>query len=140
MWSLYLCLSKLFFTSFLVAIFIIDSGTLPFLTSPVFKYPFLASYLLFIALFYLTLIQLKRVEMGADGYIVTNYFKTFKMVYEDIEHISIIPLFRWQIVSFSLRSKGSFGKKITFLASNQLLAIFFETHPEVKDWFDKKCK
>jgi len=120
-----------FFTIFTISILTIDSQTLPFLTSPVFKYPFLIMYLLFFALIYFTIMQLKRVEMGAEYYYVSNYLKTYRLVYEDIDSISIIPLFRVEIITFRLKAKGSFGKKITFLASKQLYELFLESQPEV---------
>jgi hypothetical protein len=105
---------------------------LPFLTSPVFKYPFLLGYILFFALLYFTVMQLKRVELSPDSYYVSNYLKTFRLVYEDIEKISIIPLGRLQLITFRLKAKGSFGKKITFLASKQLYELFMKANPDVK--------
>ena len=77
-----------FFTIFTISIFTIDGQSLPFLTSPVFKYPFLLVYLIFFALIYFTIVQLKRVEMGSDCYFVSNYLKTYRLVFEDIEHHS----------------------------------------------------
>ena len=129
-----------FFTVFTVAIFTIDEQSLPFLTSPIFKYPFLIMYLLFLALLYFTVMQLKRVEIGQDCYYVSNYFKTFRLIYDDIESVSIIPLFRLQIMSFRLKAKGSFGNKITFLASRQLYTIASEMYPNVADALMSKQK
>jgi hypothetical protein len=123
-----------FFTIFTISIFTIDSNTLPFLTSPIFKYPFLVAYLLFFALIYFTIMQLKRVEMGPDCYYVSNYLKTYRLVYDDIESVSSIPLFRLQIMTFKLKAKSSFGNKITFLASQQLYEIFGQSNPEVADY------
>lgn len=120
-----------FFTIFTISIFTIDGQSLPFLTSPVFKYPFLLVYLLFFALIYFTIIQLKRVEMGSDCYFVSNYLKTYRLVYEDIESVSIIPLGRLQVITFRLKAKGSFGKKITFLASKQLYNLFLQSNVDV---------
>jgi hypothetical protein len=97
-------------------------------------------YLLFFALLYFTVMQLKRVEMGQDCYYVSNYLKTYRLVYEDIESVSTIPLFRLQIMTFKLKAKGSFGKKITFLASKQLLEIFYESNPEVASHIKNKTK
>ena len=97
-----------FFTIFTISIFTIDGQSLPFLTSPVFKYPFLLVYLIFFALIYFTIIQLKRVEMGIDCYFVSNYLKTYRLVYEDIESVSIIPLGRLQVITFRFKAKGSF--------------------------------
>ncbi len=120
-----------FFTIFTISIFTIDDQSLPFLTSPVFKYPFLAGYLIFFALIYFTIIQLKRVELGPDFYYVSNYLKTYKLVYEDIASVSIFSLGRLMIVSFRLKASGSFGNKIVFLASKQLYEMCMASHPTV---------
>jgi hypothetical protein len=129
-----------FFTIFTISIFTIDGQSLPFLTSPVFKYPFLLAYLIFFALIYFTVIQLKRVEMGTDCYYVSNYLKTFRLVYEDIESVSIIPLFRLQVMTFRLKARGSFGKKITFLASKQLYELFLQSNVDVATYLKSITK
>jgi len=129
-----------FFSIFTLTLFIIDENTLPFLTSPIFKYPFLAAFLFFLTLVYFTLLQLKRVEMGPEYYIVSNYFKTFRLIYEDIVRIDIIPIGPLQVVTFRLRAKGSFGKKITFLASKNLYESFLQEHPEVAKFLDNLKK
>jgi len=121
-----------FFSTFTAALFFIDGRSLPFLTSPLFKYPFLLGYILFFTLLYYTVMQLKRVELGPDSYYVSNYLKSFRLVYDDVEKISIIPIGRLQLITFSLKAKGSFGKKITFLASKQLYELFMKANPEVE--------
>ncbi|MBK9568292.1 MAG: hypothetical protein IPO37_24985 [Saprospiraceae bacterium] len=129
-----------FFTSFTLSLFIISEQSLPFLTAPVFKYPFLLAFLFFLGLIYFTIMQLKRVEMAGDFYIVSNYFKTLKLYYQDIQYIKIISIGRLQIMTFKLKGKGSFGDKIVFLASKQLWNIFCNSHPEVKSTLDQLIK
>jgi hypothetical protein len=126
-----------FFGTFTAAIFMTDNTQLAFLTTPVFRYSFLGAYLFFMAMIYFSVFQLKRVEMGADHFIVSNYFKTYRLRYDDIESVSIIPFFRLSIISFRLRAKSSFGKKITFLASTFLWKNFLSTHPESEALFRK---
>lgn len=119
-----------FFTLFTGALFLADPQQLPFLTSPIFKYPFLLGYILFFALLRYTLMPLKRVEMGPDCYYVSNYFATYRLSYDDIDSIRIYPLGRLQMMVFDLKGKGSLGSKISFLASRQLFAIFCTQYPE----------
>ncbi|HRG42193.1 MAG TPA: hypothetical protein PLC27_12360, partial [Saprospiraceae bacterium] len=88
-------------------------------------------YLIFFALIYFTIIQLKRVELGPDFYYVSNYLKTYKLIYDDIESVHIIPLGRLMLVTFKLKASGSFGNKIVFLASKQLYEMFMASHPTV---------
>lgn len=124
-----------FFTTFTVALFVVDRQSLPFLTSPVFKYPFLALYVLFFLLLYKTVMQLKRVELGIDYYVVSNYFKTYRLLYDDIERIKILPLGSLQLISFHLKAKGSFGKKIVFLASKNLFELALKSNPALDEKF-----
>ncbi len=122
-----------FFTLFTGALFLADPQQLPFLTSPVFKFPFLVGYILFFALLRYTLMPLKRVEMGPDYYYVSNYFATYKLSYEDIASIRIYPLGRLQMMILDLKGKSSLGSKISFLASRQLFAIFCAQNPDAGD-------
>ena len=129
-----------FFTTFGAMLFIIDEYKLPFLTSPYFKYPYLLFFVVFLTLLYFTIIQLKRVEMDGQYYYVSNYMKTFRLVYDDIDVIDMIKLGPFIWVTYSLKAKGSFGKKITFLANSQLYKMFMNEHPEVKKILDDKLK
>ncbi|MFZ1751640.1 MAG: hypothetical protein WAU01_15685 [Saprospiraceae bacterium] len=122
-----------FFTVFTAALFMIDDKQLPFLTSPVFKYPFLLVYIIFFLLLYFTVIQLKRIELGPEFYIATNYFKTYRLSYQDIRKVSILGLGPWKIVKFGLAAKSSFGKNIVFLADSELYDLFLHTNPDVQN-------
>lgn len=124
-----------FFGTFTAAIFLTENTQIPFLTAPVFKFSFLGIYLFFLILLYFTLIQLKRVELAPDFFVVSNYFKTFRLQYDDIETISIIPFFRLKIITFTLKARGSFGRKITFLASSFLWDNFLTGHPDLNKLF-----
>lgn len=94
-----------------------------------FKLGVLGFYLLFFAIVYLTLFQLKRVEMGEDAYSVSDYFKTYRLIYDDIHHVTETALFSWTLVSIHLKGKSSLGKKIRFLADRNLYAGFLAEHP-----------
>ncbi|MBK9736617.1 MAG: hypothetical protein IPO92_17320 [Saprospiraceae bacterium] len=124
-----------FFSTFTIALFITDEEDLPFLTSPYFKYPFLVIFLIFLTLLYITFLKLKRIEMGPECYYVSNYLRTFRLIYDDIENINSINLGRFRWVTFYLKAKGSFGKKITFLINKQLFEIFLAEHKEVNQKF-----
>jgi hypothetical protein len=119
-----------FFTLFTGALFLADPQQLPLLTSPAFKFPFLAGYILFFGLLRYTVMPLKRLEMDSEWYYVSNYFATYRMKYEDIASVRIFPLGRLQIMVFELKAPGSFGRKLTFLASRQLFALFCKQHPD----------
>ena len=120
-----------FFTSILIMVFTISSQMLPAITTPGFKIGYTIFYLLFLLFIYFTIFQLKRVELGADYYLATNYFKTYKLIYDDIKSIETIEFGRFLLITFKLQGKSSLGKKITFLASKQLYEIFNDSHLEV---------
>jgi hypothetical protein len=127
-----------FFGTLAVSLFIVSEDTLPFLTSNYFRLPYLLFYLVFMFILYMTVIQLKRVEMGPEYYYATNYFKTFKLVYDDIDIVDTLHLGGIIWVTFKLKAKGSFGNKITFLASKQLYNLVMTNHPALKELLDAK--
>jgi hypothetical protein len=129
-----------FFALFTLSIFIVDEVSLPFLTSPVFKYPFLAAFLLFFLLIYKTIMQLKRLELGEENYIVSNYFKTVRFQYRDIDSIDTASLGRFQLVTFNLSGPGSFGKRMYFLVSKSLWNLCLTEFPEIKRVIESKLK
>lgn len=129
-----------FFALFTLSIFIVDEVSLPFLTSPVFKYPFLAAFLFFFLLIYKTIMQLKRVELGEENYIVSNYFRTVRFQYRDIHSIDVIPIGRFYLVTFNLIAPGSFGKRMYFLASKSLWNLCLTEFPAIKQVIETKLK
>ncbi len=120
-----------FFTSFLIAIFLIDPDKIPFLGSFGFRISYVIGYLIFAAFLYFTVIQLLRVDMGADKIYVSNYFKTFTYQYEDIEKIKEENYIIFKLITIKLKSKGSLGQKITFIPSYRNYEFFLETHPQL---------
>jgi hypothetical protein len=120
-----------FFTAFTIALYVAGENMLPFLTSDIFRIPFTIFYFIFLFLIYSTIFQLKRVEMGTEDYFVTNYFKTYRLIYDDIDKISRIKLGRLSWTTFHLKAKGSFGKHISFLQSNNLYKTFCNDHATI---------
>ncbi len=105
-----------FFGLFTLVIFLADTTDKPLLASQYFRLGFLAFFLIFLALIYFTIFQLKRVEQE-DGFIfVTDYFRTIKFPIENINKVSTMNLGLFKVVWFHLKSKGIFGKRIPFLA------------------------
>lgn len=80
-----------------------------------------------------TLMRLKRVEMSHTHLYVTNYFKHIRYPLEDIDKIQETEFLIFKIVTVYLKSKGTFGRRFTFLASRSRYADFWRQHPEVHD-------
>ena len=83
------------------------------------------------AMLFFTLMRLKRVEMDELYVYATNYFKTFRYPYHQIEQIQESKFFFLRLVTITLKEKGSFGKKFTFVASNRLYQKFWESRAEL---------
>lgn len=92
-----------------------------------------------VAFIYFILWRLYRVDMDHKYVYVSNYFRTYKYSLKDIESIVGISLFPDRIFRIRLKSKGSFGKNIYFLASQKLWQDFIDEHPEqIRGIYDKK--
>lgn len=100
----------------------------------IFTNPIIWGTLLFIlgsgfAFIYFVLWRFYRVDMDLKSVYVTNYFKTYKYPFSDIQSIKGVSLLPERIFHMELKSKGSFGKHIYFLASQKLWQDFVEKHP-----------
>ncbi len=81
----------------------------------------------------LLLWRLYRIDMDQEHLYVTNYFKTYKYPYADVVSILDVGILKSRIYRITLKSKGSFGQKIYFLASKSLWLDFVTEHPELSD-------
>lgn len=96
-----------------------------------FRLGLLLFFLSGVLMLFFTLMRLKRVEMDDLYVYVTNYFKTFRYPYHNIEQIQESKFFFLRLVTISLKEKGFFGQKITFVASNRLYQRFWDSQPEL---------
>ena len=97
--------------------------------------PFQISVLLFflsgVVMLYFTLMQLKRVEMDSRFIYATNYFKTYRYPYHNIERIEVNRFLFFNSAVVHLQQGGRFGSQILFIPSLFRLRDFLENHPEV---------
>jgi hypothetical protein len=82
-----------------------------------------------IVFIYFFLWKLYRVDMDDRFVYISNYFRTYKYPYNDIAAIRDANIGKNRIFVIELKSKGSFGRKIHFLASQVLWQDFIKTHP-----------
>lgn len=120
-----------FFGLFGMVILLLDPSDEPFLTSAYFKIGYWVFFILFAALFYFTVIQLKRVEYENEHLFFTNYFKTVKLHVSLIEKITFIDIIVFKVGVIHLKQKGTFGKKIKFLTKQATFEIFSEKYPQL---------
>lgn len=72
-----------------------------------------------------------RVDMDSRFVYVSNYFKTYKYPFSEIESISDSKTLPGRVFLITLKAKGSFGKKIYFLAAQMLWQEFLKENPEI---------
>ncbi|MEM9886923.1 MAG: hypothetical protein AAF849_13605 [Bacteroidota bacterium] len=89
-------------------------------------------YVLGIFLFYLFSMRLKRVEIDENYIYITNYFKNYRYPHIDIDYIQEPTLPVFSAAKLYLKSAGSLGKEIKYIAVKGWLQDFLAAHPEVE--------
>jgi len=136
--------ATLFFKFFVPVIWIVFFGAFT-ITALSLRYNYVASipaatfrigvvvfYLGGIAFLYWAFLRLKRVEMDAHFVYVTNYFKTFRYPYHNIDRMAYNDYLIGRSATLILREPGQFGSKITFVPSRSNLRQFLDEHPKIK--------
>lgn len=120
-----------FFGAFSIAVWMVDVpffGPVPALWMKLGLGIFLLLGFLF---FYLTSFQLKRVELDELYVYASNYFKTYRYPYHNVEKITERDLALFHVVSIHLKVPGKFGKRLTFLLDEPMFQDFLAKYPEV---------
>lgn len=89
-----------------------------------------------IAFIKLLLLRFYRVDMDPRFVYVSNYFKTYKYPFTALESITNSTVLPGRVFCIHLKSEGTFGKNIYFLASQILWQDFQKENPgliEVKN-------
>jgi uncharacterized membrane protein YbhN (UPF0104 family) len=103
-------------------------GALP---GPVLRIGMLIFMAVTLAVFYLTVWRLKRVEMDEQFFYVTNYFRHVRYPYHQVDQIKITDWRLFRTVSISLKVPGSFGRRVIFLPSGRVFEDFAASRPEL---------
>lgn len=82
---------------------------------------------------YWALMRLKRVELDPDFVYVTNYFKTFRYPYHNVEKMEESDYLFFRSMHIYFKEQGTFGKKVTFVVSQKRLDDFLKEYPEVAE-------
>lgn len=78
--------------------------------------------------FFFTLMKLKRIDMDDQYIYVSNYLKTARYSFDQIDKISEKEFLHRKIISVILTGKGVFGKKIVFVPDRVRYERFFKRH------------
>lgn len=92
----------------------------------------LAVFLLMgVGFFYATFLKLKRVELDELYVYASNYLKTYRYPYHNVEKITERDLVLFHIVRIHLKVPGNFGKKLVFLLDEAMFKDFLSKYPEI---------
>lgn len=105
----------IFFGALTLAFIFTDYQGPAYIKTLAFKLGVVGFYLLGLLAFYLTFWRLRRVEFDDHFVYITDYFKTARYPFHNIEVLKsmVYPFFNLGVLR--LREKGIFGKKIYFI-------------------------
>ena len=92
-------------------------------------------FLIGLTIIYFTLMKLRRVELDETNFYVTNYFKTARYSYDNIEKVKVNDFFFFKQYAIILKQPGYFGKKIAFIVNSKYLKDVILQRPELADIF-----
>lgn len=124
-----------FFGAFTIAALLLDYEYVGSISAATFRIGTVLFFVSGAVLFAFTLMRLKRVEMDENFVFVTNYFKSVRYPYHNIEKIEESSFLFLKVVSIHLKTPGSFGRRVVFLASLKLYQLFWDAHPELYEMF-----
>ena len=120
-----------FFSIMTLALFFTDMTHVGPFSIGTWRLGMIVLLLIGIGLIYGTLYQLKRVEVDEHFIYATDYFKTYRYPFHNVEKMVAQSFLIFPVYQIYLRDSGAFGNKITFLASRNRLEEFMELHPDI---------
>lgn len=103
-----------------------------FLPAEIAKLILVVCFVVGVLFFYYFFMRIKRVEMDDQYLYATNYYKSYRYPFHNIEKIQISRFLWWMPTKVFFKTPGNFGKKISFVANKQLEA-FLKENPEVNN-------
>ena len=129
-----------FFGAFMAAVWIYPKAFYGHIPGGPFRIGIILFFISGVLMLYFTLMQLKRVEINKEEgfFYVTNYFKNVRYPFHNIDKIEESDFLFLQLVSIHLKTPGSFGKVIRFVASRKSYRNFWQENPELGKQFIEK--
>ena len=87
---------------------------------------------------YFSIMRLQRVEIDKEFFYITNYKKTARYPFHNIEKIEETSYFLFKVFHLYFREPGIFGKKLIFLASGNRLNQALHQVPELNAMIRKE--
>ena len=120
----------IFFGLLLIVVFVSDAFVMSSFSLGTLRIGIALFYFLGLAILYWAMMRLKRVEMDDAFVYVTNYIKTYRYPYHNLEKIEESDYLLFRSIHIYLKEPGKFGKKMTFVAHRNRFDNFIKTHPE----------
>ena len=80
--------------------------------------------------FYFTVFRLKRIDINNEFVFISSYYTNVKYPIIDIDKIKVSDYGILHLGKMTLKGKGVFGDKISFIASQRSLKKFLTENPE----------
>ncbi len=106
-----------------------DSQTTPLFPDFNSKMIFLGLFVLFGILIYFSIFQLKRMDANASGFFISNYFKTYKYSFADVEDIKYLDLPFFKLMRIKMKGKTAMGKHFMVLYKKLYWTDYKEQYP-----------
>ncbi|RME12196.1 MAG: hypothetical protein D6816_01205 [Bacteroidetes bacterium] len=119
-----------FFGALTIALWMVDTPYFGNIPAMPFKLGMTFFFLVGTAALYFTLMQLLRVDLDEGHLFLSNYFKTYRYPFSEIDSISERDVVFFHLVRIKFKGKGHFGSRISFLLDDSMLRAFFQKHPE----------
>ena len=122
-----------FFGSFLIGSLMISVNDAPFIGSNIFRLGYAGVFVVFILLLYFSIFKLKRVDADSQYVYISNYMKTLRFDWKNVEKISTRNYGLFSTMRIYFKDKTSYGRKISFLPVKALIKDFVLENPELYD-------
>jgi hypothetical protein len=87
-------------------------------------------YVVMMTFFLLTVWRLRRVEMGREWVYITDFFRQARYPWTNVKEVTETSVGFFRLVRIELAEPGSFGRKVTFIASGSRWRLFKEEFPD----------
>ncbi len=128
----------IFFGAMTLAFWLSKAAYVGDLSIHAFRLLMTSFFLTGMVVFYLSVIRLKRVEIDDNFVYVTNYRKTARYPFHNIEKLEEVSYWVFKVVHLSFKKSGIFGKKVIFLANSFKLLEILKKNVALEALYEKE--
>jgi len=109
-----------------------DPETSPLFSSVQAKVIIGILFILFAILIYFTIFKLLRFDVGNEEFYISNYFKTYKYNFKDVESINTTNFLFINLLKINMRQKSSLGRTFNVLYKKAYWDQFAKNNSQIK--------